>query len=96
MSKINLIMEGISITKMSSRGQVVIPLEMRKDLAEGVKLIVIKNKGQIILKKAEDFAENIEEDLEFARRTEEAWKSYDRGEFISMSGDEFEKELEKW
>jgi len=55
-------MQGINITKMSSRGQVVIPLEMRKDLKEGVKLVVMRNKGQIILKKAEDFAENIEED----------------------------------
>ena len=89
-------MNGISITKMSSRGQVVIPLEMRKDLAEGVKLVVMRNKGQIILKKADDFAENIEEDLEFARRTEEAWKSYDRGEFKTYSEEEFLEKLEKW
>lgn len=89
-------MEGINVTRMSSRGQVVIPLDMRKDLHEGDKLIIIKNNNQIILKKVDDFAENIREDLEFARRTEEAWKSYDKGEFISMSGDEFEKELEKW
>ena len=81
---------------MSSRGQVVIPLEMRKDLEEGVKLVVMRNKGQIILKKAEDFAENIEEDLEFAKRTEEAWKSYDKGEFIEMDFDDFIKEMEKW
>ncbi len=89
-------MQGINITKMSSRGQVVIPLEMRKDLKEGVKLVVMRNKGQIILKKAEDFAENIEEDLEFAKRTEEAWKSYDKGEFIEMDFDDFIKEMEKW
>jgi len=89
-------MQGINITKMSSRGQVVIPLEMRKDLEEGVKLVVMRNKGQIILKKAEDFAENIEEDLEFAKRTEEAWKSYDKGEFIEMDFDDFIKEMEKW
>ena len=81
---------------MSSRGQVVIPLEMRKDLAEGVKLVVMRNKGQIILKKAEDFAENIEEDLEFARRTEEAWKAHDRGEFVEMEFDDFINEMEKW
>ena len=41
-------MQGINITKMSSRGQVVIPLEMRKDLKEGVKLVVMRNKGKII------------------------------------------------
>ena len=38
---------------------------------------------------------NLEEDLEFARRTEEAWKSYERGEFISMPVDEFLEELSK-
>lgn len=81
---------------MSSRGQVVIPLEMRKDLAKGVKLVVMRNKGQIILKKAEDFAKNIEEDLEFAKRTEKAWKAHDRGEFIEMEFDDFLNEMEKW
>lgn len=86
----------INITKMSSRGQVVIPLDMREGINEGDKLVVLRNNGQIILKKAESFGKNIEEDLEFARRTEEAWKSYERGEFISMDGDEFLKELEKW
>ena len=84
------------MTKMSSKGQIVIPLEMRKEINEGEKLLVIQSDGKIILKKATEIDEAFQEDLEFARRTEEAWKSYDRGEFISMSGDEFEKELEKW
>ena len=38
----------------------------------------------------------MKEDLEFARRTEEAWERYDKGEFKSMSGEEFLKELKKW
>ena len=42
----------ISTTKMSSRGQVVIPLEMRKDIKEGDKLIVIRRGNEIILKKS--------------------------------------------
>ncbi len=68
----------IDTTKMSSRGQVVIPLDMRRDIKKGDKLIVIKKEGEIILKKSipdlallseESFAEtwlNKEED--------EAWK----------------------
>ena len=44
----------------------------------------------------EDFDENLEEDLEFAKRTEEAWKRYDKGEFASMDAEEFLKELKKW
>jgi len=65
-------MVEISLTKISSKGQVVIPQEMRDKLKEGDKLVVIKNDGQIILKKMEDFNKNLQEDLEFAKRTEEA------------------------
>jgi len=35
-------------------------------------------------------------DEEFAKRVDEAWESYDRGEFIGMEKEEFLKELEKW
>jgi AbrB family looped-hinge helix DNA binding protein len=83
----------VDITTISSKGQIVIPQRMRKDLKEGDKLILIKNKKQIIMKKATDLDKNLKEDLEFARRTEKAWKSYERGEFISKSAEEFLKEL---
>ena len=42
----------IDTTKMSSRGQIVIPIEMRKDINEGEKLIIIKKDNEIILKKS--------------------------------------------
>ena len=42
----------IDTTRMSSRGQIVIPLEMRKDINEGDKLIVIRKDDEIILKKS--------------------------------------------
>ena len=45
---------------------------------------------------AKGFHENLEEDLEFARRTEEAFKRYEKGEFIEMDFDEFLKEAKKW
>ena len=89
-------MANINITRMSSKGQVVIPQEMREEIEEGDKLVIIKNNRQIILEKMEDFDKNLEEDLEFARRTEEAWKRYDKGEFISMDAEEFLKEIKKW
>ncbi|MDO8517153.1 MAG: AbrB/MazE/SpoVT family DNA-binding domain-containing protein [Nanoarchaeota archaeon] len=89
-------MAEIDITRMSSKGQVVIPLEMRKHLKEGDKLLIIKSGEQLILKKANDFDNNLKEDLEFARRTEEAYKRHERGEFIKMDFDEFIKEMKKW
>ena len=42
------------------------------------------------------FEENIETDLEFALRTEEAWKSYEQGEFKSVLIDKFVKKLGKF
>lgn len=86
----------IDITRMSSKGQVVIPREMRKDLQEGDKLVIIKNGDQIILKKAEDFGKNIEEDLEFAKRTEEAYQRIENGEGITMEFDDFITKMKKW
>ena len=86
----------ISITKMSSKGQIVIPLEMRENIKEGEKLVLIKNKNQIIMKKASEMDKSLAEDLEFARRTEEAYKRYKKGEFISMPADKFLEELKKW
>lgn len=68
----------IDTTKMSSRGQIVIPLDMRKDIKEGEKLIVIRRKDEIIIKKLtpdlgllseESFAETWLTDAE-----DEAWK----------------------
>ncbi|MBI4983333.1 AbrB/MazE/SpoVT family DNA-binding domain-containing protein [Candidatus Woesearchaeota archaeon] len=87
---------NIAITTMSSKGQVVIPADMRKDINEGEKIIVIKNGGQIIMKKASEMDKNLREDLIFAKRTEEALKRYEKGEFIRMDFDEFMKEVKKW
>jgi len=88
-------MKDIAVTRISSKGQVVIPQEMREGLKEGDKLVIIKNDDQIILKRADKFSEFIKEDLEFAKRTEEAWKRYEKGKFRSLPMDEFLKELEK-
>ncbi|MFH1682630.1 MAG: AbrB/MazE/SpoVT family DNA-binding domain-containing protein [Candidatus Woesearchaeota archaeon] len=85
----------IAITRMSSKGQIVIPSEMREDIREGEKFVVIRADKQLILKSVEDFGKNIQEDLEFAKRTEEAWKKYERGEFESKTVDEFLDIIEK-
>ncbi len=68
----------INTTKMSSRGQIVIPLEMRKDIKEGDKLIVIRNGDDIILKKSiPDLAILAEESFAetwLSEKEDEAWK----------------------
>jgi len=86
----------IALTKISSKGQIVIPRAMRSDILEGDQLMIIKNKGQIILKKLSAFNKNLKEDLKFAKRTEEAWKRYEVGEFKSSTAKEFLKDIVKW
>jgi len=89
-------MGNIAITKMSSKGQIVIPLDMRKNMKEGEKILIIEGDGNLILKKASDADENFQDDLEFARRTEEAYKRIEAGEGIRMDFDDFMEEMKKW
>ncbi|NQV08782.1 AbrB/MazE/SpoVT family DNA-binding domain-containing protein [Candidatus Woesearchaeota archaeon] len=86
----------IGITTMSTKGQIVIPNDLRDDFSVGEKLVVIKNDHRLIIKKASEMENNLQEDLEFAKRTEEAWKRYEKGEFISMDSKDFLDEIEKW
>ena len=89
-------MAEIAITRMSSKGQVVIPSELREGFEEGEKILVIKSEGRLILKKARDMDEKLKDDLIFAKRTEEAWKRYEKGEFKEMDFDDFLKEVKRW
>ncbi len=81
---------------MSSKGQVVIPQDMRKKFKQGEKLLVIEEKGQIILKSTKGLRKNLEEDIEFAKRTEKAWKEIDKGKYTEIDFDDFLEEAKKW
>lgn len=89
-------MIDVGVTRMSTKGQIVIPSDLRKEFKVGEKLFVIKHKDQLIIKKVSDLDENLREDLEFARRTEEAFQRYEKGEFIEMEFDTFMKKIKKW
>lgn len=89
-------MVNINVTRISSKGQIVIPSNMREDLKEGDELIIIKDDDRIVLKKAEKISKQMREDLEFARRTEEAMKRIESGKCIKMDFDEFIEEMKKW
>ena len=89
-------MENIDITRISSKGQIVIPKDMRAGFKEGEKLLIIKDKGRLILKKATSADENFKEDLEFAKRTEEALKRIEAGEYVSVDSKNLFKEMMSW
>lgn len=86
----------IAITKMSSKGQVVIPVEMRKNLKEGDKIVIIHNEDKLIMKKATQTDKNFNEDILFAKRTEEALKRIREGKGVKMDFDDFITEMKNW
>ena len=86
-------MVEFQITKMSSKGQVVIPVDLREDFNEGDRIMVIRNQDQIILKKADKFDKQLEEDLMIAKRVENAWKEIEQGKFKRMSSEDFLTEI---
>jgi len=89
-------MVEIDITRLSSKGQIVLPLGMRKGFKEGEKILLIKEGNSVILKKASAMDEQLKEDLEFARRTEEARKRIDAGEYLSVDSGNVYEEMMKW
>ncbi len=89
-------MVEIETATISSKGQIVIPANMRKDIKEGDRFLIIKDKSSFLLKKADDLDEKFKEDLEFARRTEEAWKRHDAGDYTRMEFDDFIEDFKKW
>mgnify|MGYP001614108383 FL=1 len=89
-------MVEIETATISSKGQIVIPSNMRKGIKEGDKFLIIKNKSSFLLKKTDDLDKKFKEDLDFARRTEEAYKRIESGKGITMNFDDFIKEMKKW
>lgn len=86
----------IGVTKMSTKGQIVIPSDLRANFKVGEKLIVIKEKDKLIIRKVSGLDKQFAEDIEFALRVDKAWKQYEQGKFKSMEFDEFMKEMKKW
>ena len=85
----------VAITKVSSKGQIVIPSHMRKGISIGEEFLIIKEGDKIIMKKISELTEHLKEELIFAQRVEKAWKKYEKGKFKSTSAKEFLKELEE-
>ncbi len=97
-NKKDVMMEEVpELTRVSSKGQVVIPLHLRKKLhvKEGSVFAVSSFNGDmLLLKKLRNPITT--RDLMLAKEAEEAWKEIDRGEFRETSVNRFRKELESW
>ncbi len=82
-----------AIAKVSTKGQIVIPLSLRDDVETGDEFLMIKDEGRIILKSMKSLASSLQDDLVFAEEVEKAWQEYDQGKFVKKTKEDFLKEL---
>jgi AbrB family looped-hinge helix DNA binding protein len=83
----------MEITKLSTKGQIVIPEQIRRGLAEGTSFVVARVQDLILLKQVEGFSEN---ELVEMRELNEIWDDLDSGKGITLSRKDFSKEMENW
>lgn len=83
----------MEITKLSTKGQVVIPEEIRKNIDIGTPFIVTKQGDLIILKKLKGLTK---QEIEEMKELDKIWKEIDNGECESYSVEEFFKKMKEW
>lgn len=88
--------ELFEITRVSSKGQVILPKSVRKELSikKGTLLALTRRGELILLKKIKKPI--LKEDLITLKNVEKAWKEVEAGKFKKASKEEFLKELTKW
>ena len=82
-----------AIAKVSTKGQIVIPTPLRRNIQTGDEFLIVKDGNRMVLKNIKDVAQDLKDDLIFAERVEKAWQDYDKGKFVTKSKDDFLKEL---
>ncbi len=89
-------MVEVALTKLSSKGQIVIPSNLRKDFNIGEQLLIMRKNNDIILYRVNNLDKKFKDELRFFRKTEHALKQYENGKFKEKRAKDFLKELEKW
>ena len=86
----------IGIIRMSSKGQIVIPASMRRDISEGEQLLVIREGDRFILKSLKNLEPTVKEDILFAEKTERAFLEFEKGRCTTKKSADFIDDLKSW
>jgi len=89
-------MQVPELTRASSKGQIVIPAVVRRQLGikEGNVFAVSAKNDMIVLKRLQTGIKP--EDLKTLKLIEEAWEDIEKGRFKRAAPEKFFKELAKW
>lgn len=88
----------VEIIRISSKGQFVFPLSMRKKfkMGKGEKMMLVENNGVVVMRPIKGMSEDLEEEMYMMQRAARAWGEIERGNFTRMPRAKFLKELETW
>lgn len=90
------IIEKMEIARVSSKGQLVIPQDIRQKMKikEGSLIAVASYGDMVLLKKVKKFIND--EDMQSLKLVEEAWEDIEKGRYKTASLDEFLRQAREW
>ena len=83
----------MEITKLSTKGQIVIPESLRKGLQIGTPFVVSKQEGLIVLKEVKGLTK---QEMEEMKELDKIWGEIDSGNCKSYTEEEFFKKMKEW
>jgi AbrB family looped-hinge helix DNA binding protein len=83
----------MKITKLSTKGQIVIPEELRQGMETGTAFMVTRQNNLIVLKK---IAGLTKKEMEEMKELDKIWQEIDEGKGITQNKEEFLKEMNAW
>ncbi len=87
-------MKQADVITLRDDGSVAVPAAFKTRFKGGEVFVAVRDNDKLVLEEVEAVDEQFLEDLEFARRTNEAWERYENGEFRTLTVDEFLKETD--
>jgi AbrB family looped-hinge helix DNA binding protein len=88
--------KGLEITRISSKGQIVLPKSIRSKLhiKKGTLFAMQTSKKLILLKMIDDPI--VREDIDALESAEKAWKQLEEGKYTKYTKDAFLKRMAAW
>ena len=83
----------MEITKLSTKGQIVIPEKLRSNLNVGEAFVVVRKENLLVLRKIEGLSKDEIQELE---ELQKIWNEIDGGRCKTSTQEEFIKEMESW
>lgn len=80
-------------TKLSTKGQIVIPENIRSGIEIGTSFTIIRQNDLIVLKKIKGLDKKEEKEL---KELNKIWKDIDEGKGITLQKEKFLKEINAW